>query len=415
MMWPLRKKHSVTSSSSMNELASIIASYWGRSSTAGVNVNPANALEYDAVYTCVKILSEDISSLPLMTYQRKGDRPERATGLSVYGLLHDSPNEFQTAIEWRGQMIAHLATYGNSYNWIRRGLSGEPLELLPIAPNLVEVEQLPDWSIVYHVQQKEGGKKDYRASDILHVRGLTINGVVGISPIDCLKDTIGLGKSSETYQAHFFKNMAKPSGIIKLAKTLSSPEVVKRFKEKMKEAIAGNSQNDLLVLDEGSDYQQISLSSEDSELTLTRKMQRSAIAAAYRIPLYKLNEMDGAKYRNMEQSALEYVKWTLLPYLESIEQAMWKKLLTKQQQKEVYFEHKAENALRGDSKTRYESYALSIANGIMSPDDARRLENLPPRDDGLGGGYFYSANYLPAGTTQQDANEKRREALHAIT
>jgi HK97 family phage portal protein len=409
-MWPLKKK-----SIKIQELAEIVFGSWGRVSSSGVNVSPNAAMHYDTVYSCVRILTDSIASLPLIVYQKKGEQRERAVNLPIYQLLHDAPNDWQTAIDWRSLMVTHLCLWGNSYSHIVRNLKGEPIQLQPILPTRVEVKQATDWTVTYSVSQETGEKKTYPASEILHVRNMSMGGLVGVAPIDMLKDAIGLGIAAEAYQAKFFQNLAKPSGVLKLPKSLATPEAIKRFKAKMKEAISGESQNDFLVLDEGAEWQQISLSSEDSELTLTRKYQKAAIAGAYGVPLYKLNEMDGAKFRNVEQQALEFVKWSLLPYFERIEQAMFRKLLTKEQQKVCYFEHLIENALRGDIKTRYESYQLAIMNGIMNPDDARRMENLPPRKDNMGNQYFYSANYLPAGTTQDTAIEKRKEAINAIS
>lgn len=403
------------------ELEELIRGY-ATTNASGVRVTPSSAMRQATVYQCVNVLSEDISALPFPVHKR--DRTGKVTlykDHSLYSLLNNAPNEWQTALEFREMLLTHMLLRGNAYAYVNR-ISGTVRELIPIHPDMVKVEQGDDLSLAYTVANSKGAQRRYTNEQILHLRYKTLDGISGISPVAFNRSTIGMAQAAESFGARLFKNSGKPSGVISSPHSFPNKERFEKVKEKIEIAIAGEAQHGTLFLDEDMKWTQVSMSPEDSQFLETRKYQKADIAAIYRVPLFKLNDMDGAKFKNVEQLTIQYVK-DLLPTLERIEQVVWRDLLNPDEQRDVYVEHKVDGLLRGDIESRYKAHQIAIMYGIMSPNEVRRLENLPPREDGYGDQCYYPANLLPAGTEidaskstslLDDSQSKRKQLLDGL-
>jgi HK97 family phage portal protein len=331
-------------------------------------------LSIPAVYSCVRILSEAISSLPLITYERQpnGDK-ERATEFSLYRILHDSPNPLQTSLEFREVMVGNLCLRGNFYAYIERQ-EGEIVALWPLAVDTVTPE-LQGRSIVYR-HSGSTGERTYQQTDILHVKGLSFDGITGLSPLALLRDTFGRAKSIADYSSSFFRNDASPSGILS---TPGSLDVVSRqgLAEMWSKSHQGTKNaHKVAVLDGGLNWTPISVTPEDSQLIETMKFSVVDIARCYRVPLNLLMDYDRSTYSNVTEQNRSFLTHTLQPWLCRIEESMTKALLTESEKNRYEIEHLTASFLRADTEKRFAAYETGLRAGFLTVDEVRQLENM---------------------------------------
>lgn len=351
-----------------------ILSAAGASSKAGVLITEDVALACAAVAACVRVTSEDVAKLPLILYRRLANGgKERATDHPLYSLMHDRPNDWQTSFEFRQMEQGHVEYRGNGFAYINR-IGREVRELIPIHPNRVTVKQLANWQLEYDIS----GDKVRRPKEILHLRGLTTDGVCGISTLSAAREAIGLAVATERHGARLFANGARASGIAKHKGVLTDP-AAERLKNHIEEAIGGDNVHRVLLLEEGMEWEQLTMTSEDSQFLETRKFQTSEIARFWRIPPHKIGDLERATFSNIEHQALEYVTDSLMPRLTRWEQRLNRDLLTEAEQREFYFEFLTDALLRGDTTSRFNAYRVAIDGGWMNPNEARVKENMDPQ------------------------------------
>lgn len=377
---------------SVDDIAREIAR--SRIGISGAAVNGDTSMRVAAVYGCVRVISETVGSLPLHIYRRTGSGKQRADNHPLYRLLHNTPNEWQTAMEFREMLQAHLCLRGNAFayiNWINDSTASE---LIPLHPDRVLVRQLPDMTLEYDVRSN-GSVRTFNSEDILHIRGLSSDGIVGRSVLEDARDSIGVALSTQEYAGKFYANDATPSLAVMLPGKLS-PEARKRFVESWQETFGGSrNARRTAVLEEGAKVEPIAMTFDDAQFLETRKFQRSEIAGIFRVPPHMIGDLDRATFSNIEHQAIEFVTHCVRPWLVRWEQAISKALFTAPG---VYFpEHNVDGLLRGDVKSRYEAYAVGRTNGWLSANDIRSMENMNP----IPGGdiYLQPLNMAPAGSS----------------
>lgn len=370
-------------------------------STAGKNVNERSAMQMTAVYACVRILSEAIAGLPLHMYRYKDEGgKEKATGHTLYHLLHDEPNPEMTSFVFRETLMTHLLLWGNAYAQIIRNGRGEVIALYPLMPNRMEVNRDSN-GMLYYVYQKssddaptmEGSSVILSPSEVLHVPGLGFDGLVGYSPIAMAKNAIGLSMAAEEYGAKFYANGAAPSGVLEHPGVLKDPAKVR---DSWNAAFGGSSNSHkVAVLEEGLKYTPISISPNEAQFLETRKFQIDEIARIFRVPPHMVGDLEKSSFSNIEQQSLEFVKYTLDPWVVRWEQSLSRALLSVDEKKEYFFKFNLEGLLRGDYQSRMQGYSIGIQNGFMCPNDVRELENLDLIPDELGGNkYMVNGNMV---------------------
>ncbi len=346
----------------------------GRETSSGIHINETVALGIPAVYACIRVLTEAIASLPLITYERftNGDK-ERARGFSLYGLLHDTPNPLMTSFELRELLVGHLCLRGNAYCYIERE-SGEVVALWPLHPDKVTVE-VSGRELVYK-HQNDGTGKAYPMNDILHIRGLSGDGIIGYSPLTLLRDTFGYSKAVQEYSSSYFKNDASPGGIITTPNALSA-QSKSGLRSAWKEGHAGKGKHhQVAIMDNGLQWQAIGVSPQDSQLIESQKFSVVEIARVFRVPLNLVMDYERSTYSNVTEQNRSFLTHTLQPWLTRIEQAMSKSLLTESEKEKYFIEHLTQGFLRADTKTRYASYKIAIEAGFLTVDEVRQLENM---------------------------------------
>lgn len=355
---------------------------------SGKYVTERSAMQMTAVYCCVRILSEAVASLPLQFYKYTDDGgKEKAVEHPLYFLLHDEPNPEMTSFIFRETLMTHLLLWGNAYSQIIRNGKGEVVALYPLMPDRMKVDRDEHGRLYYEytvydsddVDGRKGTNKVGRTvrlqpHDVLHIPGLGFDGLVGYSPIAMAKNAIGLAIATEEYGSKFFANGAAPSGVLEHPGTIKDPSKVR---ESWQATFGGSGNaNKIAVLEEGMKYTPISISPEQAQFLETRKFQIDEIARIFRVPPHMIGDLEKSSFNNIEQQSLEFVKYTLDPWVSRWEQAMVRALLTPDEKKKYFFKFNVDGLLRGDYQSRMNGYATAKQNGWMSANDIRELENL---------------------------------------
>ena len=326
-------------------------------SSSGKNVNERSAMQMTAVYSCVRILSEAVASLPLHVYKYNSEGgKEKAVKHPLYYQYNTSKDDAPTM---KGSMV------------------------------------------------------NLKPSDVLHIPGLGFDGLVGYSPIAMAKNAIGMAIACEEYGAKFFANGATPGGILEHPGTVKDPQ---RVRDSWTSAFGGSSNaNKVAVLEEGMKYTPISISPEQTQFLETRKFQINEIARIFRVPPHMVGDLEKSSFSNIEQQSLEFVKYTLDPWVARWEQAIVRSLFSADEKTQYFVKFNVDGLLRGDYQSRMNGYAIGRQNGWMSANDIRELENLDriPEEEG-GDLYLINGNMTKlkdAGIFAGKENEPNEEVL----
>lgn len=363
--------------------------------TSGKPVNERTAMQTTAVYACVRILAEAVASLPLHVYEYQDDGGKKLVhDHPLYYLLHDEPNPEMTSFVFRETLMSHLLIWGNAYAQIIRDGAGRVLGLYPLLPDKMEVQR-DDKGNIYYVYSrnsdenptfKEYGNIKLKAEDVLHIPGLGFDGLIGYSPIAMAKNAVGMTLACEEYGASFFANGANPGGVLEHPGVLKDPSKVRESWNSVYRGVSNA--HKIAVLEEGMKYQQIGIPPEEAQFLETRKFQINEIARLYRIPPHMVGDLDKSSFSNIEQQSLEFVKYTLDPWVIRWEQSLQRSLLLPGEKGKYFIKLNVDGLLRGDYQSRMNGYAVGRQNGWFSANDIREMENMNPIPDDEGGNLY---------------------------
>lgn len=369
-------------------------SFFFGGTTSGKPVNEHTAMQMTAVYSCVRILAEAVAGLPLHLYKYTASGgKEKALSHPLYFLLHDEPNPEMSSFVFRETLMTHLLLWGNAYAQIIRNGKGEVIALYPLMPNRMSVDRDSSGALYYtytrysdEAPTMNGMTVTLRSSDVLHIPGLGFDGLVGYSPIAMAKNAIGMAIACEEYGAKFFANGAAPGGVLEHPGTIKDPQKVR---DSWNAAYQGSSNSHrVAVLEEGMKYQPIGISPEQAQFLETRKFQINETARIFRVPPHMVGDLEKSSFSNIEQQSLEFVKYTLDPWVIRWEQAISRALLRPDEKKLYFAKFNVDGLLRGDYVSRMNGYATARQNGWMSANDIRELENLDRIPPELGGDLY---------------------------
>ena len=374
-------------------------------STSGKPVNERSAMQMTAVYSCVRILAEAVAGLPLHLYKytENGGKEKAVDQMSSF--------------VFRETLMTHLLLWGNAYAQIIRNGKGEVVALYPLMPNKMSVDRDENGQLYYTYQRSNeeahtmsGASVKLKPTDVLHIPGLGFDGLVGYSPIAMAKNAIGMAIACEEFGAKFFANGAAPSGVLEHPGTIKDPA---RVRDAWQGQFGGSSNSGkVAVLEEGMKYTPISISPEQAQFLETRKFQINEIARIFRVPPHMVGDLEKSSFSNIEQQSLEFVKYTLDPWIIRWEQSMMRVLLSHDDKKDYFIKFNLEGLLRGDYQSRMNGYSIARQNGWMSANDIRELENLDriPAEQG-GDLYLINGSMLPLGSAgaYADINPTEKE------
>ena len=385
---------------------------------SGQSVNERSAMQMSAVYACVRILAESVASLPLHFYQYNDTGgKEKAVNHPLYWLLHDEPNPEMSSFSFRETLMTHLLLWGNAYAQIVRNGRGEVIALYPLMPDRMVVDRDARGRIYYEYIRSDSdantlGKKSsviLSPEDVFHIPGLGFDGLVGYSPIAMAKQAIGMGLACDEYGAAFYQNGAQPGGVLEHPNVVKDP---KRVRESWNAIYQGSrNAHRIAVLEEGMTYKPISISPEQAQFLETRKFQIDEIARIFRVPPHMIGDLEKSSFSNIEQQSLEFVKYTLAPWISRWEQAIQRSLLLMSERTRYFARFNVEGLLRGDYQSRMNGYAVARQNGWMSANDIRELESLDliPAEQG-GDLYLINGNMTKLEDAGLFAGQPKKEA-----
>jgi len=375
--------------------------FFGGRSASGANVSERSALQTAAVYACVRVISEAIASLPLRVYRYDGDGMELVPDHPLYDVLHTVTNPEMTSFTFRETLMNHLLLYGNGYAQIIRDGLGRITALYPLLPNKMDVSRRESGELFYAYWKDadETRPRDKTGSvilekyDVLHIPGLSFDGLVGYPPIVLAKNAIGMAMATEEYGASFFANGATPGGVLEFPSNLNNQEKLRDdWNNKYKTA---RNAGKIAILEDGLKFHAIGIPPDQAQFLETRRFQLNEIARVFRVPPHMIGELEKSSFSNIEQQSLDFVKNTLGPWVVRLEQAMNMTLLSPAERKKLVIKFNLDGLLRGDYETRMRGYAIGQRNGWLSVNDIRRLENMNPLPPGEGGDeYLVNGNVI---------------------
>ncbi len=345
---------------------------------AGVPVSPGNAETISTVFSCVQSIAETIGGLPLLLFRNgaNGDR-ERATDHPLYRVLHDQPNERQTALEFREQLTAHVLLWGNGYAQIHSDAAGNVTALDPIHPRHVTVLKLPSGRIRYDVTDDAGRVRPLLADEVLHLKDRTDNGIIGKSRIQVAREMLGGVLAAQEHGNATYANGARLSGVLKTPHVLDAGSAT-RIGDSWRAQFSGTANSGkVAVLENGLEFQPMSMSNEDAEWMASRQFSVEEVCRIFRVPPVLVADLRHANFSNSVEMNRWFVTHTLRRWLTMWEEGTERALLGPIARSRYFIEHNVEGLLRGDSKGRAEFYSSGIKDGWMLRSEARRLENLP--------------------------------------
>lgn len=366
-------------------------------SNSGISVDELRAMQTSAVYACVKILAETVASLPLHLCTRdKSGKREAASQHPLYACLYETPNEEMTSFQFRESMMTSLLLWGNAYARIIRR-QGHVSELWFLKPDRMTVERDTATKKIKYTYSDDVQNQTfvYKPEQVFHVKSLSLDGVLGLSPIAQAREAVGLALATEEYGAKFFGNGARPGGVLEHPGVVKDPE---RLRESWNQVYRGaRNSHKVAVLEEGMKYHTIGIAPEDAQFLETRKYQVNEICRIFRVPPHLVGDLDRATFSNIEHQSIEFVQHTIRPWIVRWEQEISRSLLTESERLLYFARFNVDGLLRGDFATRMQGYATARQNGWMSINDIRRLEDMNPIPKEEGGDtYLVNGNMISA-------------------
>lgn len=346
---------------------------------SGAFVTPDSAMRVAAYFACVQVLASGLAQVPLILYKTTGKNKERATDEPLYTLLHDAPNEWQTAFEFWELMQLSAVTRGNAYA-LKTVVGGEVRELLPLPVERVKPRQDAAWAVMYDVTMPDGSVVPVPPERMLHVPGLGFNGLTGLSVVEYHRETFGVATQLTRHGARLFKHGANVSGVLEHPQKLSK-EAADRLRESFDERYAGASNSHkTLLLEEGLKYNKTGMTPAEAQYLEVRKFTRGEIASIFRVPPHLIGDLDRSTNNNIEQQSLEFVMYTMAPWYRRFEQRVTKSLIPKKRRGELSAKFLVNALLRGDAASRGNLYRSGILSGWLTRNEARGFEDLNPID-----------------------------------
>lgn len=343
----------------------------GASTYAGVIVSSESAMTEASVWSCVRLISNVPASLPLVVYEKTTQGRSKAESEWTYNKFLNQPNPYQTAFDWKQSSLLHLLLYGNAYTWIERNTLGKVMNLWQLRPQSMTVVYGADGTLFYRYHTPSG-YKEFTSADILHFKMLSMDGIVGMSPIEYNRHLIGQRLASQQFMGKMFANGARLSGTLSHPGTLT-PEAAARMKENWTNAYEGSDNAfKTALLEEGMKFEPIAIKPIDMEFLSQRKYSSVEIAAIFGVPPHMIGANEKPTYASVEQQSLEFLNYTIRPYLVMMEQTINAALF---QNTNKYAAFNVNAFMRTDIKSRYEAYAIARNWGWLSVNDILEMED----------------------------------------
>lgn len=351
----------------------------------GRTITPENARESPTVYACTRLISQSIARMEWRVMRREDGIAVPAREHPLYRLLNVEPTGYMGAMVWRESMLLDCLLYGNAYAVIERDPSGRPIGLHKLRADSVEVTRGEDGAPIYSYHSAIGGgytrsSQVWQGYDIFHLRAPSLDGLLGETPIYLVRNIIGVELEAEKYVASFFRNGARPAGLIKVTGTLTD-EALKRLRQSW-QAVTGGAENAgrVAILESGYDWESVSVNPEEAKLVELRSYCRSQIASAFNVPVHMVGDASKTSYASAEQGNSEFVQHCLSNWASRFEEECARKLIRDNEEIDTQISFDA--MLRGDLSSRFSAYSVALNNGFLTINEVREREQYAPIDGG---------------------------------
>ncbi len=371
----------------------------GNDTYSGEQVTTKEAINIAVVYACVRILSNHVAMLPLQLFKNKAGKRIRASDHEIAKIIEFRPNPYMTPFQFKQTMESHRQLYGNAFAEIEWSKNGYPKALWILNPTKTKVvaEKDTNGNIKRYLVQTTlpNGEIAYlKYTSVLHIKGLSTDGLNGKSPIEVARETIGIQIAGQRFTGQFYQNGTMSSGVLKVPQQLKpeAKEIIRQEWEKFNKGLENSHR--VAILDAGLDYQALGIKQSDAQYIETQRFSVAEIARIYNVPPHMLADLERATFSNIEQQSLEFVRDTLSPLLISWEQELAYQLFTEDEffSSKYYFKFNLNSLLRGDSAARANYYEKMMHLGIYSINEVRELEDRDKIDNG--DKHYMSLNYI---------------------
>ena len=372
----------------------------GRQTKSGVLVSEDSALRYITVYSCVKVLAETLGALPFYVYRKRpAGGADEATDHPVYGLLHDSPNEEMPSLTWREAMTGHMALSGNGYSIITTNRKGQVIDLYPVDWHLVRIERDLETRRLRYAVDDRGKPEYYPPERMFHVPAFSPDGIRGYSPIRLAEEAVGLGMAATEFASRFYGQGMNMGVVLEHPNKLENNARTNLKADLMEQG--GGLENSWmpLILEEGMKLNRIPMPLRDAQFLEQQNLNRDEVCGLYRVPPHMIANLERATFANIEHLSIEFVMFTMLPWVKRWEQVSNWKLFTREERALGYYaKFNLTALLRGDHKSRQEGLAVMRQNGAINADEWRAMEEMNPIGGVAGQTYMVNGNMISSTT-----------------
>lgn len=376
-----------------------------------VSVTQDNALNFDTVYACINVLSDDIAKLPFKTYKKDSTGAiEQVTDNDVHKVIRVRPNRYMTPFTFIKLMMTDVLTHGNAYALIVRNKQGEIEELLPLTSTFTRPYMHN--GKLYYLTNIDGENKRFFADEIVHLKGMSVDGLTGLSPIQSMRLQLEANEEATRYNRDLISKDAVPKGVLSVATSLSQ-EAKNKLRKDWEKSNQGKA---VAIADSGIEYQQLGLAQEDMQWLESQKYNVQRIASIYKVPLHKINDLENATYTNIEHQSLDYVKNTLQPWVTQFEFEFAYKMYTESEALDGYYvKFNMDSELRGDSEARAKVNEINFRNGFKLLNEIRSSNEDSPYPDDFASKPFMTLNYAPMENIQDFNNDNFGKKVNNVT
>lgn len=380
-----------------SQLADILG---GGSTGSGQIVNERTSLRIAAVYACVRVISDAIARMPLIVYELTNTGRNRAKRHPLYGRLKVRPNDDMSSFSWRKAMMANVLLRGNGYSEIVRRGDGRPDAIYPIESSRVRPFRTGG-ELRYEVTREDGERVTLLRRDVIHLPGLSFDGICGISVVANARRTLGAAMASDEFQDTMLGNALRPSGVLEHPGKLG-PAGVSTLRESLERLYSGpKSAGKPMVLEEGMKWHQTTMTLEDAQFVESTYLRIEDICRWFGVQPHKIMHLLRSTNNNIEAQGLDFLGDTLSPWVEAFEQEINWKLFLPEEQDRYYAEHLTQSIVQMDSNTRGQMYERLFRIGAISPDEIRERENMNFVEGDRGKGHWIQGSNMPLPTPEQ--------------
>lgn len=358
--------------------------------TAGVTITEDKSLAIGSVFACVKVVAETMSQMDLEVVEKVGKTTKANTNHPNYWLLHAAPSPYYNAFEWKQGMMAYALLWGNSYSKIKRDRFATAKELQLIAPWEV-TPKMTERGKLYYEWQSEKGTEVILAEDMIHLKNLGTNGLIGLSPIQIQRENLGNAIAKMNHDGAFYSNGAKASGILMTPGTMGNKEQT-NLKDSFEKANSGSKNRfKTIILEEGVKYQQLTIPQNDAQFLESKKFEQTEIAGWFRVPPHMIGNLTDSNYSNIDAQDRAFAKTCIVPWTTRFQQEIDRKLFFEGERGRFMSQFNLDDLIKGDMKTRFESYQMGINSGFIKPIWATEAEGWPTENAGEIDNFFMNA------------------------